>query len=98
MRHSLIAVAALMLASGPGLAMGQVTTITQGPGPSLKTAHKTVLSDGRICRSQMKTGSRLPSLKVCRTPAEWDALEASAKEELDNILRRSGAVNQVTGS
>jgi hypothetical protein len=35
--------------------------------------------DRRICKTQKKTGSRVP-IKTCRTKAEWDALAEESRD------------------
>jgi hypothetical protein len=42
-----------------------------------------------VCKRLNPAGSRTPGKKVCRTAGEWAAEEASAKEGLDDLTRRS---------
>ncbi|WP_205763605.1 hypothetical protein [Pseudopontixanthobacter vadosimaris] len=44
-----------------------------------------------ICRKLRVTGTRVPH-RVCRTRAEWAAVEAAARESADN-LKDAGAIN-----
>lgn len=42
-----------------------------------------------VCKRVNPTGSRTPGKKLCRTAGEWAADERSAKENLDDVTRRS---------
>ncbi|WGM40594.1 hypothetical protein [Caulobacter sp. NIBR1757] len=42
-----------------------------------------------VCKRVNPTGSRTPGKKLCRTAGEWAADEQNAKENLDDITRRS---------
>lgn len=42
-----------------------------------------------VCKRMNPAGSRTPGKKVCRTAGEWAADERNAKENLDDVSRRS---------
>jgi hypothetical protein len=42
-----------------------------------------------VCKRLNPAGSRTPGKKVCRTAGEWAADELNAKENIDDITRRS---------
>lgn len=50
------------------------------------------LKEKKICKSEAPTGSRLSRRKVCRTAAEWDAIQKQAvqdaRELQDNTQNR----------
>lgn len=57
-----------------------------------------VNKDGKICKSMVKTGSRLPTAKVCKTPEEWEQQREMSKDELDELSRRNLSVNRIAGT
>lgn len=91
-----LAVAALIAA--PAAAVAQTTTITDRPGIIGTDGKKTRTADGRLCKTMVKLGSRLPTKKVCKTKEQWDAQEAASKGELDELTRRNGTVNKIAGA
>lgn len=46
-------------------------------------------AERQVCRSYQDTSSRMGAKKVCRTAAEWQAMEARGERETVDI-RRSG--------
>jgi len=90
----LAATAALMV---PATGMAQVSTIADKAGPNTD-GRKSISKDGKVCKSLVITGSRLPTKKVCKTQAEWDAQQAASKDELDELTRRNGANNRIEGA
>jgi hypothetical protein len=90
--------AALTPALAPNLALAQVSTITDKPASYNTDGKRTVAADGRICKTLVITGSRLPTKKVCKTEAEWAAQTAATKDQLDELARRNGAVNKIAGA
>ncbi|MDB5471919.1 MAG: hypothetical protein JWR84_3479 [Caulobacter sp.] len=79
----------------PMTAQAQVNTITASPGAKIE--QKSMRSDGTICKSRTVLGSRLPTKKVCRTPAQWAAEEKHAKDELEKIQHNGAVRNCVVG-
>jgi hypothetical protein len=61
------------------------------PGPPAAKAaiEGAKTKERKVCVEQVKTGSLFKE-QVCKTPAEWDALEAQAKETTSNWSRMSG--------
>jgi len=45
--------------------------------------------DKKVCRAQVDTGSRLGKRRVCRTAAEWRALDNEAGQTMEG-RQRSG--------
>ena len=42
-----------------------------------------------VCRRVSRTGSRMPSSRVCRTAFEWRVLEERAQREIGDLKRQS---------
>lgn len=42
----------------------------------------------KVCRIEEKTGSRLGARRICRTQAEWDAIAADARKDMDDATTR----------
>jgi hypothetical protein len=95
---SLFTLAVLAAALTPVMALAQVTTITEKAGVYATDGRKTLGADGRICKTLVITGSRLPTKKICKTEEEWAAQTAASKEQLDELSRRNGSVNKVGGA
>lgn len=94
----LIAALALSALLGSPAMAQPVNTITASDGPP-KPTQTSVNKDGKICKTLVVTGSRVPQQKICLTKAEWDAkADGSAKEALDGILRNSLTNNRIPGT
>ncbi len=82
-----LAVPALAAPAGMRLATEPSTTVTP---VSVDAAKNSVDEKSRVvCKRVNPTGSRTPGKKICRTAGEWAADEFAAKENLDDITRRS---------
>lgn len=94
---------ATILALSLGLMFGGATAVQASPAdlfakasadekaakPKPSSGRTTVRADGKICKSDIKSGSRLPGRKICLTQAEWDFQAKTARESIDDISRRS---------
>ena len=87
-----VAMAALalpaMAAPGAFRASEPATTVT----PVSVDGEKSARDDDKsrvVCKRISPTGSRTPGKKICRTAGEWAADERNAKENLDDVTRRS---------
>lgn len=94
MLRTLIVSAAMAAVAMPALAapahkMGADPATTVAPvavgGQKAKDDDKSRV----VCKRMNPSGSRTPGKKVCRTAGEWQVEEANAKEQLDDISRRS---------
>jgi hypothetical protein len=77
-----------MAAPGAFKAAEPATTVT----PVSVDGEKSGKDDDKsrvVCKRINPTGSRTPGKKICRTAGEWAADERSAKENLDDVTRRS---------
>jgi len=52
------------------------------------------VKEKKICRVQETTGSRLSSRRICKTQAEWDAVAADARNDVENA---AGRLNTASG-
>lgn len=89
---TLLAAAALLT---PAVSFAQVATITDKPGIVGSDGKMVRAKDGRLCKTMVVTGSRLPTRKVCKTEEEWEAQANASKGELDELLRRNGSNNRI---
>ncbi|MBX3479370.1 MAG: hypothetical protein KF842_03150 [Caulobacter sp.] len=89
---ALLTAAALL---APAASFAQVATITDKPGIVGSDGKMTRAKDGRLCKTMVITGSRLPTKKVCKTQEEWDLQAAASKDELDELMRRNGSNNRI---
>jgi len=66
------------------LAMFVTTAAEEAKAPAAKPA-----KEPKVCRSEIDTGSRLGKRQVCRTAAEWQAIDDANGEALES-RRRAG--------
>jgi|HubBroStandDraft_5_1064220.scaffolds.fasta_scaffold386792_2 hypothetical protein len=50
-----------------------------------------------ICKYAETTGSRIPSAKVCRTRADWDAISAHNRDTMDDMQERGDTLVKTRG-
>lgn len=87
LKLSFAALAACTLLASAAVAQ-PVNTITDSDAPpAATTTSKT--KDGKICKSLVITGSRVPTQRICKTKEEWDTYSVGAREGLD-ALQRNG--------
>lgn len=80
--------------SSPGQPSSQVSTpATSTTGAAGQTQQagqgNTLDPNRRVCRRQETLGSRLRARSVCRTAAEWDAMDRRARENAKDLTNRS---------
>ena len=89
-------VLALPACAAPGLQASDTVVRTAPPVASAAMAEAlpaqerqstTGAPDRVICRTQGGSGTRILTVKVCKTAAEWDAQRLGAKDELDRHQR-----------
>ena len=59
--------------------------IAQGPTAATKSAGLNGDPNQIVCVNERETGSRVTTRRVCRTRAEWAALEQQTRQSLDRI-------------
>ncbi len=64
------------------LAMFVTTAAEEAKAPAAKPA-----KEPKVCRSQIDTGTRLGKRQVCRTAAEWRAIEDATSKDLESRTR-----------
>lgn len=87
--------AAFVFAAGPALAE-PATTPTE-PAAAAPSADATVPSapapaEKQICKTKVKTGSMFPE-RTCMTKAQWDELNAKARDITNNAQLRGYRAN-----
>lgn len=60
------------------------------PSPEPQTASAKPAADKKVCRKDVSTGSILTK-SVCRTKAEWTALDSANQRSADQALSRRGS-------
>lgn len=95
MIRTLIAAAAMACLAAPALAAPgglRLATEPSGTVTPVTVDGKTAKDDDKsrvVCKRVNPTGSRTLGKKLCRTAGEWAADERSAKENLEDVSRRS---------
>lgn len=85
----LLAAAALVAS----VAAAPVALSAEQPAPTeTKTA---AAEEKKVCRKVEKTGSRIGEKKVCKTQAEWDRIDDSAREYMRD-MDRQGRIQPAT--
>ncbi len=72
-----------------------VNTIVDSSAPPAPTGVQ-VNKDGKVCKTLVVTGSRVPQQKICLTREQWAAKSEGAREGLD-ALQRSGLTRNCIG-
>jgi hypothetical protein len=50
-----------------------------------------------VCKYAETTGSRIPSAKVCRTRADWDAISGHNRDTIDDMQERGDTLVKTRG-
>lgn len=92
---TMVAVSGSPAGAGAGRQLGEGAATEAAPASATDpaaqaAAAKQKAANRKICRTSVVTGSRLQSERICRTAAEWDALE---KETRETWTRRDGVQN-----
>jgi len=73
------------------LALAAPAAVQQAPAPA---ASPTPVAEKKICRREIPLGSMMPGKPVCRTKAEWRAIDtANGDAAHDALSRRNTQLN-----
>ncbi|MDB5471917.1 MAG: hypothetical protein JWR84_3477 [Caulobacter sp.] len=84
-----LAVPAMAAPGGLGMAADPATTTVAPVAIDAGKKDKDNDKARVVCKRVNPLGSRTPGKKVCRTAGEWAVDERNAKENLDDVTRRS---------
>lgn len=76
-------------ASGPSPGVSSPPTAADAPAPTK--------ADAQVCRRVEQLGSRIRYHRICRTAAEWEALDDRARSQVNRLQRRLGNVVDTAG-